>query len=108
MKAFFGHALLIVCLTPAISFTALAESQRNTATGGVIHFHGQIVEGGCQVDPSVRNVSVSCYRRGTNHQDKISVLALARGETQHFEDASLNLKWVNQQKTLAVISVQYQ
>ncbi|MDF3827919.1 MULTISPECIES: hypothetical protein [unclassified Pseudocitrobacter] len=107
MKAFFGNALLILCFTPAICLDALAGSERS-GQGGVIHFRGQIVEGGCAVDPSTRNVNVSCYRDGNHHQNTIPVTSLSHGETQHLRDATLNMQWLNKQKTLAVISVQYQ
>ncbi|MFU0445095.1 hypothetical protein ACMZZG_06340 [Pseudocitrobacter faecalis] len=107
MKAILGNALLILCLTPAVCFDALAESERS-GQGGVIHFRGQIVEGGCAVKPSTDNVNVSCYRDGNHHQSTIPVTSLSHGETQHLRDATLNMKWLNKQKTLAVISVQYQ
>ncbi|CAH6635833.1 type 1 fimbrial protein [Pseudocitrobacter vendiensis] len=107
MKAFFGNALLILCFTPALCFDALAESER-LGQGGVIHFRGQIVEGGCSVVPSTRNVNVSCYRDGAHHQNTIPVTSLSHGETQHLKEATLDLQWLNKQKTLAVISVQYQ
>lgn len=107
MKAFLGNVLLILCLMPAAGVEARAESERS-GQGGVIHFHGQIVEGGCAVDPSSRSVKVSCYRNGTHHINTIPVTALTRGETQRLPDATLDLQWVNAQKTLAVISVQYQ
>lgn len=107
MKAFSRNVLLILCCTGTVSFEALAESERY-ATGGVIHFRGQVVEGGCKVDPAQKNVNVSCFRRGAYQENKIPLQALARGEAHNLDGTSLSLKWMNTQKTLAVISVQYQ
>lgn len=106
MKAFFRHTLLALCFTPALYIEAQASTQP-PATGGIIHFHGQIVEGGCMADPAGHNVKLSCYRDGARSENSIPVRTLARGEQQQFEDATLNMEWVNEQKTLAVISIQY-
>ncbi|MEO3989075.1 fimbrial protein [Pseudocitrobacter cyperus] len=107
MKAFIGNTLFMLCLTPAFCIDAFAGTERQT-NSGVIHFRGQIVEEACAVNPTSHNVNVSCFRDGQRRNKSVSVGALAGGETQHLQDATMNLTWLNTQKTLAVISVQYQ
>ncbi|TQI81307.1 hypothetical protein FHU10_3784 [Serratia fonticola] len=94
-------------LIAGMLFSWMAASQADV-TGGVIRFSGTIVEGPCRVNVVNAIANTECYRNGQNYKatqalDKVSFdrkeLPMNIGTSQ--------MKWINQQKKLAIITLEY-
>ena len=78
-------------------FIAIAGS---SAQGGVIHFYGQIVEPACDVSTqSSQNGSVP----GRTYSSK----ALMSGNVKNAQIASVKVQYLDKQKKLAVMNIEY-
>lgn len=90
---------LAVSFTPAFSATL--------SQGNVIHFIGQVVEDPCVITPESHNLSVSCPRDNKMHTRRVSY-SDALSHTPAFTDrATISMKYINPQKSLAIVQVDY-
>lgn len=65
----------IVCFAALGLMWAAAAQATHNAGSGVIHFVGQIVEGGCGTELQRTQVQISCYRNGANHVQHVALNA---------------------------------
>ncbi len=88
-------------------FSWTAASYAGT-TGGVVHFVGSIVESPCTMSFSNSTVNTQCYRNGQQYQGQqtLSNFDTTRKELP-MNLGSTEMKWVDQQKKLAVMTVVY-
>lgn len=88
----------------AFSINALAGQE---ATGGVIHFHGQIVESPCDVSNTTHNINVSCLRYGKVRTFHRALNSTSQQEINNelFEKTSLH--YLDPERTLAIYTIEY-
>lgn len=106
MKTLAKQALSLMCLSSALlSGGALAES--SSAQGGVIHFVGAIVEDPCNIATTSNHIAMSCYRSGQMQTSTISYQQAAYGKSVNGDVASVSMHYLNAQKTLGIVTVDY-
>ncbi|MEG5551887.1 type 1 fimbrial protein [Enterobacter wuhouensis] len=86
-------------ITPAFSATVV--------DGGVIHFRGAIVADPCEITPQQQQFSVSCPQNNRMQTRTVSYEEALNGKTTSDNIASLSMKYLNPEKTLAVVQIQY-
>ncbi len=80
---------------------------QQTAQGGVIHFRGAIVEPLCDVYTHAENIDLTCLREGKKQVHRID-LRQASGLPQDIQSiATVRLHYLNAQKSLAVMNIEY-
>lgn len=85
----------------------MAASQAGT-TGGVINFVGAIVEGPCLVDVVNSTANTQCYRNGQNYTGTQNLGSYdARSKELPLNIGTTEMKWVNQEHKLAIMTVVY-
>ncbi|WP_337261720.1 MULTISPECIES: type 1 fimbrial protein [unclassified Serratia (in: enterobacteria)] len=78
------------------------------ATSGVIHFVGAIVEGPCLVNVVNSSANTQCYRNGQNYTDTQALASFnASSQELPLNLGTTEMKWVDQQKKLAIMTVVY-
>ena len=80
-------------------FIAIAGS---SAQGGVIHFYGQIVEPACDVSTQSSPVEMNSVP-GRTYSSK----ALMSGNVKNAQIASVKVQYLDKQKKLAVMNIEY-
>lgn len=85
----------------------MAASQAGT-TGGVINFVGAIVEGPCLVDVVDSTANTECYRNGQNYTGTQNLERYdARVKELPLNIGTTEMKWVDQDEKLAIMTVMY-
>ncbi|EAR2921691.1 type 1 fimbrial protein [Salmonella enterica] len=80
---------------------------QQTAQGGVIHFRGAIVEPLCDVYTHAENIDLTCLRESKKQVHRID-LRQASGLPQDIQSiATVRLHYLNAQKSLAVMNIEY-
>ncbi|EBJ5996751.1 type 1 fimbrial protein [Salmonella enterica] len=80
---------------------------QQTVQGGVIHFRGEIVEPLCDVYTHAENIDLTCLREGKKQVHRID-LRQASGLPQDIQSiATVRLHYLNAQKSLAVMNIEY-
>lgn len=76
--------------------------------GGTIYFTGQIVESPCETAPDLRHqqMEMRCHRDGVVSVENVSLAALA-GAGVHSSGASMNIRYLDPQRKLAILTVRY-
>ena len=87
--------ILPSCISPAIAEQTVA---------GVVHFYGRVVEAPCQLDAINNQVIMDCPRAETI---KISAQQLEKGNIRNENIRSAQLRYINPQRTLAILDVDY-
>ncbi|ECG8590422.1 type 1 fimbrial protein [Salmonella enterica subsp. salamae] len=98
--------LSIFLTAAALFFSASASCSRHKATSGVIHFHGEVVEGSCSVAPISDVISVSCFRSGAMRTQNITRTRIA-SSTLPQEISSVTESDINQHPELHMLIVNY-
>lgn len=106
MKTLVKSVFPLVCLSCA-SFSAAAQASSPPAQGGVIHFVGQIVEDPCDIATNSHAVSLRCMRNGQVSTTAISYQQAVAGKTMTNDIASISMRYLNPQRTLATVIVDY-
>lgn len=75
--------------------------------GGVIHFRGAVVADPCEVTPRHQQFAISCPENNRMKTHTISYDEALRGHDPHSALAAVSMKYLNEQKTLAVVQVDY-
>lgn len=91
--------VVLSALTPALAAT--------TVNGGVIHFNGSIVEDPCEISPQHNQFALSCPHEGRVQTTQVSYGDALRGHTPYPDVATVSMKYINPEKTLAVLLVNY-
>ncbi len=86
-------------IPPAFSATAVM--------GGVIHFYGAIVASPCEVSSQPEKLAVSCPENNVMKTRRVSYKDVLNGQTPPDSPASLSMKYLNPEKTLAVVQLDY-
>lgn len=78
------------------------------ATGGVINFVGAIVEGPCLVNVSNTTANTECYRNGQNYTGTQRLVSSdASSKELPLNIGTTEMRWVDQQHKLAIMTVVY-
>lgn len=103
MKTFVSTTLpLLLLISSTVSLAA------NTSPGGVIHFRGAIVEDPCNIARTADNVAFNCYRNGVMKTSVYSLEQAEKGVKGNNAIAAVKMDYLNPQKTMAVLRVDYQ
>lgn len=95
-----GFGLLAsVLITPAFAATVVDR--------GVIHFRGAIVADPCQVSPQQGQLSVSCPDNNRMQTRRVSYEDALNGRNAFPSQTNISMKYLNAEKTLAVVQVDY-
>lgn len=95
-------------LIAGMLFSWLAAGVANAATGGVIHFYGAIVEGPCTVEVADSTAQTQCYRDGQDYTSKHQLASLESGSKElPMHLGKSEIKWLDQQKKLGIMTVEY-
>lgn len=86
-------------LTPAFSATVV--------NGGVIHFRGAIVEDPCVISPAQHKFALSCPQKGRMQTTQVSYQDALRGHNPYPDIATVSMKYINPEKTLGVVQINY-
>jgi type 1 fimbria pilin len=85
----------------------MAAGQAGT-TSGVIHFVGAIVESPCLVNVVNSTANTECYRNGKNYTGRQQIVNFnARSKELPLDIGTTEMKWIDQQKNLALLTVMY-
>ncbi|MCU6671036.1 type 1 fimbrial protein [Enterobacteriaceae bacterium H4N4] len=95
-----GLALIFAVTLPS----AFAATSSQT---GTIHFYGQIVEDPCVIAPESRNISVSCLQGNKMQTRQVSYADVLNHTTVVSERAAISMTWINPEKTLGIVQVDY-
>lgn len=82
---------------------------RADAVGGTVHFIGAVVESPCELNITATTAQAECYRNGHHYQSQQHTLPnfeMARKELPK-DLGTMEIRWVNQQQQLAVMTVDY-
>ncbi|EOA7101520.1 protein YmdA, partial [Escherichia coli] len=73
----------------------------------VIHFYGQIVEPACDVSTQSSPVEMNCPQNGSVPGKTYSSKALMSGNVKNAQIASVKVQYLDKQKKLAVMNIEY-
>jgi type 1 fimbria pilin len=104
MKTLTTQLLSLACLSSAL-FTGAGFASETQ--GGVIHFVGAIVEDPCNVTTRSQQISMSCYRDGIMHTSNVSYRQAITGKLVNNDAATVSMRYLNVQKTLGIVTVDY-
>ncbi|HBU8848743.1 type 1 fimbrial protein [Citrobacter sp. Cs237] len=96
--------LSLFSLFSLFSAVAIADADHQ---GGVIRFTGQIVEPPCEVDRVQHRFALSCNRGGQIHTQYYSPQELINAPHHFKQIASVNMQYIDKNKTLAVMNINY-
>lgn len=106
MKTLTQQLFSVVCLSSAL-FAGVAMASSSQTQGGVIHFVGAIVEDPCNIGTTSQHISMSCYRDGQVRTSTISYQQAVSGKPVNNEAATVSMRYLNSQKTLGIVTVDY-
>lgn len=87
-------SLLTVTLAPAFA-------------DNVIHFTGQIVEDPCNISPGAHRLSITCPQDKKMTTRQVSYQDVINGNVPAADRATVSMKYINPQKSLAIVQVDY-
>jgi len=100
VKMIFGVGMMLSsALIPAFSATLV--------NGGVIHFRGMIVENPCEITPQKQQFALSCPKNGKMQTTQVSYQDAVSGRHANPEAARVSMKYINPEKSLAVVQIDY-
>ncbi|EMN1408683.1 MULTISPECIES: type 1 fimbrial protein [Enterobacter cloacae complex] len=105
MTHYFAH--LISGLGLLVSAFIAPAYSATIAEGGVIHFRGAIVADPCEVTPQQRQLALSCPEKNRMQTRTISYDDALNGKSTASSLATVNMTYLNPEKTLAVVQIQY-
>lgn len=100
MKRFKCALLSALCTVPVFFSPAMAEQVQ----AGVIYFYGRVVEAPCQMDAVNSHIIMDCPNK---RAVRISTQQIEQGNFHNENIRSAQLKYINPQKTLAILEVNY-
>ena len=87
-------------------FTVSVRAQQISA-GGIIHFRGEIVEPPCEVSTQQQQIEMSCIRDGKMQSSRFNAQQVSLVPQNVKQIASANMHYLNEQKTLAILNIEY-
>ena len=91
----------------AFSLFTLPAMATQILPGGVIHFRGAIVESPCDVNRQQQQIELSCIRNGTNQNSLYNPQQLATAPQNVQEIATVKMYYLNEQKNMAILNIEY-
>ena len=86
-------------LNPAFSATLV--------NGGVIHFRGAIVSDPCEISARHQQLSMSCPENNRMQTRVLSYSDALNGQSAYPNLASVSMKYLNPEKSLAIVQIDY-
>ena len=102
-----SFARLVTGLGLIVSVFSLPVYSATIVYGGVIHFRGAIVADPCEVTPQQRPFAMSCPDNNRMQTRMVSYEEALNGKVSDSDLVSLRMKYLNPEKTLAVVEIQY-
>ena len=96
---FVASIIASTALTPAFAATVV--------NGGVIHFRGAIVEDPCEISPAQNQFALTCPHQGHMQTTQVSYRDALRGNNPYPNIATVSMKYINPEKTLGVVQIDY-
>lgn len=93
-----------LCVTSFFMFLATAQQ---ITPGGIIHFRGAIVESPCEVNSQQQQIEVSCIRDGKLRSSRYNTQQIAMAPESLQQIASMRMQYLNEQKNLAILNIEY-
>ncbi|MEB6378954.1 type 1 fimbrial protein [Leclercia adecarboxylata] len=75
--------------------------------GHVIHISGQIVEDPCNITPDAYRLSVTCPQNNKMSTQLVSYKDALNGNVPAADRATISMNYINPEKSLAVVQVDY-
>ena len=100
-------ARLMAGLGLVVSALSIPAYSATVVDGGVIHFRGAIVADPCEVAPQKQQIAMSCPNNNRMQTRMVSYEEALNGKVSDSSLATLNMKYLNPEKTLAVVEIQY-
>ncbi|VUS75713.1 type 1 fimbrial protein [Klebsiella grimontii] len=100
MKTIIYAPLAALFILPSFVNPVLAEQ----TVAGVIHFYGRVVEAPCQLNTIKDQIIMDCPKADAI---KISAQQLEKGNIHNENIRSAQLRYINPQRTLAILDVDY-
>lgn len=95
----------LLCVTALTVLSPLAQAG---ADSGVIHFRGAIVEGGCNFKPQDKKISIACYKDGKPATYNVTASQLDNYTVRSDSLFHTTIRYLNPQRSLAIMDVTYQ
>ncbi|WP_333850123.1 type 1 fimbrial protein [Leclercia sp.] len=73
----------------------------------IIHFSGQVVEDPCNITPTSRTISVTCPQNTKMPTRQVSYSEALYGGVAIPDRATIRMKYINPEKSLAIVQVDY-
>lgn len=93
-----------LCVTSFFMFPATAQQ---ITPGGIIHFRGAIVESPCDVSSQQQQIEVSCIRDGKLRSSRYNTQQITMAPESLQQIASMRMQYLNEQKNLAILNIEY-
>ncbi len=93
-----------LCVTSFFVFSATAQQ---ITPGGIIHFRGAIVESPCEVNSQQQQIELSCIRDGKLRSSRYNTQQIAMAPESLQQIASVKMQYLNAQKNLAILNIEY-
>ncbi|AUT97638.1 type 1 fimbrial protein [Citrobacter europaeus] len=93
-----------LCTFSLLTLPAMAQQ---ITTGGVIHFRGAIVESPCDVNTQQQQIELSCMRDGTTRNSLYNQQQLATTSQNVQQIATVKMHYLNEQKNMAILNIEY-
>lgn len=91
-----------------LSWTTAGHAGTPGTVGGVINFVGSIVEGPCLVNVVNSSANTQCYRNGQNYTGTQALASFnASSKELPLNLGTTEMRWVDQQQKLAIMTVVY-
>ena len=105
MKASLAQVFMGMGVVLASALTPVQSAE--TVNGGVIHFTGMIVEDPCIVSPQQNQFALTCPHEGKMQTTQVSYKNALKGQNPYPHMATVSMKYINPQKSLAVVQIDY-
>lgn len=93
-----------LCICAFFIHSAMGQQ---TVQGGVIHFRGAIVEPLCDIYTHGENIDLTCLREGKKQVHRIDLRQTPALPRDIQSIATVRLHYLNAQKKLAVMNIEY-
>lgn len=93
-----------LCVTSFFMFSATAQQ---ITPGGIIHFRGAIVESPCEVNSQQQQIELSCIRDGKLRSSRYNTQQITMAPESLQQIASVKMQYLNEQKNLAILNIEY-
>lgn len=90
-----------------VATTLSSASAATIVNGGVIHFRGAVVEDPCQISPKQQQLAISCPHEGKIKTSYISYRDALNGYNAFPDVVTVSMKYINPEKSLAVVQIDY-